>query len=126
MLDLSRPSELWITMEKLLTVIKTRVDSVIREAQSQNPSIKDQLKAATWERLGEDLPDRDMLEPLLVPFFIIGSKYDQFQVLHLYHIIDVSFKFKHYWSLEKVVSIMTLYFYLEKDTQMMIILYGSS
>jgi dynein light intermediate chain 2 len=79
-LDLSRPSELWFTLEKFLGIIKSRVDAVISEARLQQPNIKDDLKQQTWERIGQDHVDKDLMDPLLIPFVIIGAKYDVFQV----------------------------------------------
>ena len=80
-LDLSKPKEMWFTLEKLLQVLRARVDAVIQEVRMDNPGIKDELKKKTWQRLGEDHVDKDMVDPFLIPLVIIGAKYDLFQVI---------------------------------------------
>jgi len=79
-LDLSKPSELWFTLEKFLTIIRSRVDAVINEMRMQQPDIKEQLKRQTWQRIGEEHVDKDLIDPLLIPLVIVGTKYDTFQV----------------------------------------------
>ncbi|KAK2158860.1 hypothetical protein LSH36_162g01004 [Paralvinella palmiformis] len=78
-LDLSKPSELWFTLEKFLTIIRSRVDAVINETRMQQPDIKEQLKRQTWQRIGEEHVDKDLIDPLLIPLVIVGTKYDIFQ-----------------------------------------------
>ena len=89
-LDLSKPEELWFTMDRLLTYIRNRVDTVLSEGKSNDPYLKEDLEKKMWQRLG-DCPDKDMMNPLLVPLVIIGAKFDLFQVsdlliLHFYTI----------------------------------------
>ena len=55
-LDLSTPTEMWFTLETILTELKKRVEAAINEAKRDDPSIKDKLKKKSWERLGEDHP----------------------------------------------------------------------
>lgn len=54
MLDLSKPNELWFTLESLLKAAKARIDAVIQEMKSTKPDIKDILKQKCWEKLGTD------------------------------------------------------------------------
>ena len=56
MLDISQPNELWYTLEALLASLKDRVEVVISQMRSEYPNIREELKAATWQRLGEDHP----------------------------------------------------------------------
>ena len=79
-MDLSKPDELWFTMDRLLTYLKNRIEAVIAEAKVNDPYIKEDLRKAAWQRVGEEHPDKDMIEPFLLPLAIIGSKYDLFQV----------------------------------------------
>lgn len=79
-LDLSKPNEMWFTLEKLLSSLKSRIDTVIQEVRLDDPNFKDRLKKATWERIGVDHEDKDMIDPFLIPLVIIGAKYDLFQV----------------------------------------------
>ncbi|RUS72999.1 hypothetical protein EGW08_019247 [Elysia chlorotica] len=78
-LDLSSPTELWVTMETLLNAAKTRLEEAIQEAKADDPYIKDKLRKKAWERVGEEHQDKTMMEPFLVPLVIVGSKYDVFQ-----------------------------------------------
>ena len=79
-LDLSKPEEMWFTMDRLLTALKNRIETAITEAKMKDPYIKDDLRKAAWMRVGEDHPDKDMVEPFLLPLVIVGAKYDLFQV----------------------------------------------
>lgn len=75
MLDLSKPEEMWFTLEKLLVAIRSRVDAVI----SQVPGLKDSLMQKAFERYGENTMDKDLVLPLPIPLVIVGGKYDLFQ-----------------------------------------------
>lgn len=79
MVDLSVPSEIWITIKTLLASAQNCISSVVRQMRQQNPKILEELKKSTWERIGKDHEDRDTVEPFLVPLIIIGGKYDKFQ-----------------------------------------------
>ena len=59
-LDLSTPTEMWFTLETLLTELKKRVEAAINEAKRDDPSIKDKLKQKSWERVGGDHPVRKL------------------------------------------------------------------
>ncbi|XP_076464431.1 cytoplasmic dynein 2 light intermediate chain 1-like isoform X2 [Babylonia areolata] len=78
-LDLSQPKELWHTLETLLQCAKARVEAVIADMQSSDPDLKERLQKAAWERVGEENPDKSMMDPFLIPMVIVGSKYDLFQ-----------------------------------------------
>ena len=78
-LDLSKPEELWLTMDRLMTYIRNRVDTVIAEGRSDDPYLKEDLTKKMKQRIG-DCPDKDMIDPLLVPLVIVGAKFDMFQV----------------------------------------------
>uniref|UniRef100_A0A8C7XXW3 Cytoplasmic dynein 2 light intermediate chain 1 n=1 Tax=Oryzias sinensis TaxID=183150 RepID=A0A8C7XXW3_9TELE len=82
-LDLSKPNDLWVTMEKLLQAVQTQVDKVFSQAAQAHKS-----KAGTKNQpfvhpaarvLPKDYPDRELISPFPVPLLIIGSKYDLFQ-----------------------------------------------
>lgn len=78
-LDLSLPKELWFTLETLLQAVKSRVESVIAEMKAADADIKRKLQKAAWQRVGEDHPDKNMMDPFLIPLVIVGTKYDIFQ-----------------------------------------------
>lgn len=77
--DLSNPSEIWSTIETFLDCTKSRIEALIAEMKHDHPDIRDTLKRQTWERLGENLQDKNMIDPFLIPLVIVGSKYDLFQ-----------------------------------------------
>ncbi|CAH1792548.1 unnamed protein product [Owenia fusiformis] len=77
--DLSLPNELWFTLENLIKSAKQRIDDVIANLKASNPDVVNQLIKASWERIGENNPDKEMISPFPIPLIIIGSKYDVFQ-----------------------------------------------
>ncbi|KAL8611152.1 hypothetical protein ACOMHN_064442 [Nucella lapillus] len=78
-LDLSQPQELWYTLETLLQSARARVETVVNEMKTSDPDLKDKLLKAAWERVGEEHPDKSMMDPFLIPLVIVCSKYDLFQ-----------------------------------------------
>ncbi|XP_033736080.1 cytoplasmic dynein 2 light intermediate chain 1-like isoform X1 [Pecten maximus] len=77
--DLSKPNEIWFTLESLLAAAKSRIETIIAEMKPDFPNIKEELKKAAWKRVGEDHMDSTMMDPFLIPLIIIGGKYDIFQ-----------------------------------------------
>ena len=77
-LDLSKPTTLWFTLENLLKSLRSRVDSVINDIKQKDPEIKNLLKEKARARYPEDHPDGNMVEPFPIPLAIIGGKYDIF------------------------------------------------
>jgi len=51
--DLSKPDELWLTVDRWLDVIRARVTTIVRDTQNSDPSVKDQLQQAAWLRVGQ-------------------------------------------------------------------------
>ncbi|KAH0622746.1 hypothetical protein JD844_025346 [Phrynosoma platyrhinos] len=77
-LDLSKPNELWPTMESLLQVTRKHVDRVITKLGQTNPKAASEIKQKMWNNLPKDHPDRELIDPFPIPLVIIGSKYDMF------------------------------------------------
>ncbi|KAK3584581.1 hypothetical protein CHS0354_040283 [Potamilus streckersoni] len=77
--DLSKPNEMWFTLETLLNTAKSRIETIISEMKPDNPTIREVFRSKAWERVGPDHPDKSMIDPFLIPLVIIGSKYDVFQ-----------------------------------------------
>lgn len=80
-LDLSQPQELWFTLETLLQTAKAQLEAAINDLKSTDPEARAKLQKAAWERVGEDNPDKQLIDPFLIPLVIVGSKYDLFQDL---------------------------------------------
>ncbi|KAL5009245.1 hypothetical protein ScPMuIL_014826 [Solemya velum] len=77
--DLSAPNQIWFTLETLLAAAHSRVEGIVAELKASDPHIREKLRKRAWERIGEDHPDKSMIEPFLIPLIIIGGKYDIFQ-----------------------------------------------
>ncbi|CAF0727488.1 unnamed protein product [Didymodactylos carnosus] len=76
-LDLSQPKELYHTFQTVVEYLMKRIKTCISDAVKKNAAVKDKLKKAFERRLGDF--DRNQMDPMRIPFLIIGSKYDIFQ-----------------------------------------------
>ncbi|NXH19170.1 DC2L1 protein, partial [Bucco capensis] len=77
-LDLSKPHELWPTMEKLLQVTRNHVNKILTKLEKKNPEVAAEVKQRMQNNLRRDHPDYDLIDPFPIPLVIIGSKYDIF------------------------------------------------
>ncbi|KAM6956218.1 cytoplasmic dynein 2 light intermediate chain 1 [Aplochiton taeniatus] len=79
--DLSKPSCLWSTVECLLQATGAQVEKVCSQPQKPGePKASSKAHVKTALRvLPKDHPDRELISPFPVPLLIIGSKYDIFQ-----------------------------------------------
>ncbi|RCN49093.1 hypothetical protein ANCCAN_04838 [Ancylostoma caninum] len=75
-LDLTRPNELWITMEQLLTTAGQVIESAMKELDQHG---RDAMKSRLNARTSDYKDDVRMCLPFPIPLLIIGSKYDEFQ-----------------------------------------------
>uniref|UniRef100_V9KV96 Cytoplasmic dynein 2 light intermediate chain 1 n=1 Tax=Callorhinchus milii TaxID=7868 RepID=V9KV96_CALMI len=78
-LDLSKPNDLWTSMEKLLTAARRHIDNVLNELGKKDSKTANQWKQRAWKNLQKDHPDWELVDPFPVPLVIIGNKYDIFQ-----------------------------------------------
>ncbi|XP_005998344.1 cytoplasmic dynein 2 light intermediate chain 1 isoform X2 [Latimeria chalumnae] len=78
-LDLSKPNDLWPTMEKLLQVSRNEVERVLNELGKRDSKTNSEIKQQLWRSFQKDHPDRELIDPFPIPLIIIGSKYDVFQ-----------------------------------------------
>ena len=51
--DLSKPEELWSTVDRWLEVIKARVTTVLNDNSNTDQLLRDKLRQAAWQRVGE-------------------------------------------------------------------------
>jgi len=79
-LDLSKPNDLWPTMENLLQATKSHVDKMIMKLGKTNSKAASEMRQKIRSNMQKDHPDRELVDPFLIPLVIIGSKYDIFQV----------------------------------------------
>ena len=54
-IDLSKLSELWITLESVITYAKQRIKECVKEAGRTNPNVKEKLKKAIHMRLNSNV-----------------------------------------------------------------------
>ena len=52
--DLSKPEELWLTVDRWLEVIKARVTATLQDTQHTDQSLKEKLRQSTWQRVGAE------------------------------------------------------------------------
>ncbi|XP_019664645.1 cytoplasmic dynein 2 light intermediate chain 1 isoform X3 [Ailuropoda melanoleuca] len=78
-LDLSKPNDLWPTMENLLQATKSHIDKMIMKLGKTNSKAVSEMRQKIWSNMQKDHPDRELVDPFLIPLVIIGSKYDIFQ-----------------------------------------------
>lgn len=64
--DLSKPSEIWFTLETLLAAAKARVENILTEMKQEYPGLKEKLRKKAWERVGEEhsVSTRDCIQRL--------------------------------------------------------------
>ncbi|XP_068532800.1 cytoplasmic dynein 2 light intermediate chain 1 isoform X1 [Anas acuta] len=77
-LDLSKPNELWTTMENLLQAIRDHVNKILAKLEKTNPEVATEIKQRMRNSLQKDHPDYELVDPFPIPLVIIGSKYDIF------------------------------------------------
>ncbi|XP_074898921.1 cytoplasmic dynein 2 light intermediate chain 1 isoform X3 [Buteo buteo] len=65
-LDLSKPNELWTTMEKLLQVTRNHVNKILTKLEKTNPEVATEIKQRMWNNLQRDHPFTSKSEALLL------------------------------------------------------------
>lgn len=55
-LDLSKPNELWTTMESLLQVTRNHVNRILTKLEKTNPEVAAEIKQRMWNNLQRDHP----------------------------------------------------------------------
>ncbi|XP_028404724.1 cytoplasmic dynein 2 light intermediate chain 1-like [Dendronephthya gigantea] len=77
--DLSKPNELWHTIEVLLKTTRATVDKMLTDLKTANSSLVQQIQDEAWKRFGENHADKSFLNPFPIPLGIVGTKYDIYQ-----------------------------------------------
>ncbi|KFW68001.1 Cytoplasmic dynein 2 light intermediate chain 1, partial [Pygoscelis adeliae] len=106
-LDLSKPNELWTTIEKLLQVTRNHVNKILTKLEKTNPEVATEIKQRMRNNLQRDHPDYDLVDPFPIPLVIIGSKYDIFHEFdsEMRKIISKTLRFvSHYYGASLVVA----------------------
>ncbi|XP_051471576.1 cytoplasmic dynein 2 light intermediate chain 1 isoform X2 [Apus apus] len=106
-LDLSKPNELWTTMEKLLQVTRNHVNKILTKLEKTNPKVATEMKHRMRNNLQKDHPDYELVDPFPIPLVIIGSKYDVFHEFdsEMRKIISKTLRFiSHYYGASLVFT----------------------
>ncbi|KFQ26159.1 Cytoplasmic dynein 2 light intermediate chain 1, partial [Merops nubicus] len=106
-LDLSKPNELWTTMDQLLQATRSHVNKILAKLEKTTPEVAAEIKERMRNNLPRDHPDYELVEPFPIPLVIIGSKYDIFQEFdsEMRKIISKTLRFvSHYYGASLVVS----------------------
>ncbi|TGZ65357.1 hypothetical protein CRM22_005903 [Opisthorchis felineus] len=116
-LDLSKPREMWQTMETLLGTLMRRYDQLLTRINKRDlpESLKSKYRELREARKTSSHPDKDLLNPFPLPLVIIGSKYDLFttQQLEQQKMICKTLRFlNHFYG-------GSLYFVSEKEDLLM-------
>ena len=76
MVDLSKPGELWFTLETLVSTLTTYLEmSLKNSSQDSEETLNEKRSSADYELH----PDKDHIRPFPLPLIILGGRYDEFQ-----------------------------------------------
>ena len=76
MVDLSKPGELWFTLETLVSTLTTYLEmSLKNSSQDSEETLNKKRSSADYELH----PDKDHIRPFPLPLIILGGRYDEFQ-----------------------------------------------
>ncbi|XP_009073177.1 PREDICTED: cytoplasmic dynein 2 light intermediate chain 1 [Acanthisitta chloris] len=116
-LDLSKPNELWTTMEDLLQVTRNHVNKILTKLEKTNAEVAAEIKQRKWNDLQRDHPDYELVDPFPIPLMIIGSKYDLFQEFdsEMRKIISKTLRFVSHYCGASLVLINHLAFGYDKS-----------
>uniref|UniRef100_G1NCN6 Cytoplasmic dynein 2 light intermediate chain 1 n=1 Tax=Meleagris gallopavo TaxID=9103 RepID=G1NCN6_MELGA len=106
-LDLSKPNELWMTMENLLQATRNHVNKILAKLEKTDPEVAAEIKQKMQNNLQRDHPDYDLVDPFPIPLVIIGSKYDIFHEFdsEMRKIISRTLRFvSHYYGASLVFT----------------------
>lgn len=77
MIDLSKPEELWFTLETLTGMLQSHLEIALKSQEAMTQQIEEKLKSTT--NIDSEHPDKDLIKPFALPLIILGGKYDEFQ-----------------------------------------------
>lgn len=106
-MDLSKPNELWMTMENLLQATRNHVNKILAKLEKTDPEVAGEIKQKMQNNLQRDHPDYDLVDPFPIPLVIIGSKYDIFHEFdsEMRKIISRTLRFvSHYYGASLVFT----------------------
>lgn len=81
MIDLSKPEELWFTLETLAGMLQSHLDIALKSTEAKNYQIEEKLETLAQSNIDSEHPDKELFKPFPLPLLILGGKYDEFQNL---------------------------------------------
>ncbi|TNN12135.1 Cytoplasmic dynein 2 light intermediate chain 1 isoform 2 [Schistosoma japonicum] len=76
-IDLSKPEELWDTIDTLLKSVSGRIDQMLDRLYQKNVTrIQNIFKENLRNRIPSNHPDIELLNPFPLPLTVLGTKYD--------------------------------------------------
>ena len=73
MIDLSKPGELWFTLETLMSALHTYMEMSLKNSEETEEDLKKRSV------IDPQHPDKDHVRPFALPLIILGGRYDEFQ-----------------------------------------------
>ena len=73
MIDLSKPGELWFTLETLMSALQTYMEMSLKNSEETEEDLKKRSV------IDPQHPDKDYVRPFALPLIILGGRYDEFQ-----------------------------------------------
>lgn len=88
-MNLSKPEEIWNTVEILLEKLRSRINQIIQKInQKGDDDVQNKLKVFLNFRTFDD-KEVDFMNPFPVFLTIIGTKYDLFQVKYFFILVQL-------------------------------------
>ncbi|CAH8493293.1 unnamed protein product [Heterobilharzia americana] len=82
-IDLSKPTELWDTVDTLLKSASIRIDQILKRLRQRNIThIQNTLNENLQKRISSTHPDVQLLKPFPLSLTFLGTKYDLFMALN--------------------------------------------
>eukprot|EP00095_Tigriopus_kingsejongensis_P007133 maker-scaffold687_size111633-snap-gene-0.25 protein:Tk07133 transcript:maker-scaffold687_size111633-snap-gene-0.25-mRNA-1 annotation:"cytoplasmic dynein 2 light intermediate chain 1" len=79
MVDLTEPSQLWFTLESLMTSMLSHIQIALKSAKAKGDNLEERLQALTEDRSDFEHTDLGKVQPFPIPLVVLGGKYDEFQ-----------------------------------------------
>lgn len=79
MIDLSKPEELWFTLETLTGMLQSHLEIALKSQEAMTQQIEEKLNLIVKANIDQEHPDKDLIKPFPLPLIILGGKYDEFQ-----------------------------------------------
>ena len=72
MVDLSKPEELWFTLETLVGMLQSHLDIALRTQEATQFNVEEKLKLKSKAAADSEHPDKEYIKPFNLPLIILG------------------------------------------------------